>query len=111
MKQITDGYDLQFLISKTDVTHTLHQLALLASSNYCPDIFSSIVPEVPLTDLSQCSLFSKMLEIFMHLNHQWNPFLRFGHIQPFEIELLPLLAIIVCPLPSPFSFLKVHSIR
>jgi hypothetical protein len=108
MKQITDGYGLQFLISRADATHTLHQLALLAHINNCLDTLCSVVPEVPSTNFHQGSLLPEMPQVLMHLTHKCHPFSWFGHIQPFKVELFLLPAIVGCSFSGFLTVFKIY---
>jgi len=94
-----------------DTTFILHQLALLAAPDHHLNIFSSMMPEVPLTDFGQRPLSSEVSQILMHLTHQGPSFLRPWYEQPLEIELLLLPAVVDHSLPGLLALLKFHSIR
>jgi hypothetical protein len=98
-----------FFISSSS-THSSHHLALLAHFHNCLHILCPTMPEVSLADFNQGPLFSKMPQIFMHLDYKCHSFLWFGHKQSLEVKPLLLPTIIGYSLSGPLVFLKVHHV-
>ncbi len=103
-------YVFHFFIFRMHATHFSHHLALLAHPHNYLYIFYHVMPKASSTNFSQGPLFSKMPQIFMHLDYKCHSFLCFGHKQSLEVEPLILPVIIDYPLSSPLAFFKIHCV-